>query len=95
MPPIEFAQRVLPVEDVLIQHLEKEAVLLNLDNEAYYGLDDVGTRIFAALQEANSIESAYQQLLEEYEVEPETLKKDLSDFIEKLLAQGLIRLSEH
>ncbi|MBD2577740.1 PqqD family protein [Oscillatoria sp. FACHB-1406] len=94
MSQIEFAQRVIPIEDVLIQHLEDEAVLLNLDNEAYYGLDDVGTRFFAVLQEANSIESAYQQLLEEYEVEPDTLKKDLLIFIEKLLAQGLIRLSE-
>lgn len=94
MPPIEFSQRVIPVEDVLIQQLEDEAVLLNLDNEAYYGLDDVGTRIFVVLQASNSIESAYQQLLNEYDVEPEILKKDLHDFIEKLLAQGLIQLSD-
>ncbi|MDY7014713.1 MAG: PqqD family peptide modification chaperone [Cyanobacteriota bacterium] len=92
--PIKFHQNVISVEDVLVQNLADEAVLLNLNNEAYYGLDEIGTRIFAILQESNSIETAYQRLLEEYEVEPDVLKQDLLDFIEKLLEQGLIQLED-
>lgn len=94
MPQIELTQRIVSVEDVLMQHLEDEAVLLNLHSEAYYGLDEVGTRMLAVLQASDSIESGYRQLLEEYDVEPDVLKKDLLDFIEKLLEHGLIQLSE-
>jgi hypothetical protein len=91
---IKFHQKILPVEDVLIQNLADEAVLLNLHNEAYYGLDEIGTYMFAILQESDSIEKAYQRLLEEYEVAPDVLKQDLLDFIEKLLEQGLIQLGD-
>jgi Coenzyme PQQ synthesis protein D (PqqD) len=93
MPPIKLNHKIVPAEDVLMQNLADEAVLLNLHNEAYYGLDEVGTKILTVLQESDSIETAYQNLLEEYEVEPEVLKQDLLDFIEKLLEHGLIQLS--
>ncbi|MDY6785577.1 MAG: PqqD family protein [Cyanobacteriota bacterium] len=89
---IKLHQKILTVEDVLVQNLAEEAVLLNLNNEAYYGLDEIGTHMFALLQESETIENAYQRLLEEYEVSPDVLKQDLLDFIEKLLEQGLIRL---
>ncbi|MGD2181418.1 PqqD family protein [Lusitaniella coriacea] len=94
MLSIELTQKIAPVEDVLMQNLADEAVLLNLQNEAYYGLDDVGTRMLTVLQGSESIKIAYQQLAEEYEVDPAVLKQDLLDFIEKLLEHGLVRLSE-
>lgn len=40
---ISFSDRVRVPDDVLISNLQEESVILNLDNERYYGLDDVGT----------------------------------------------------
>jgi hypothetical protein len=78
-------------EDVLMQDLAGEAVLLDLNTEQYYGLDDVGTRMVQVLDQATSVKDAYEQLLAEYEVEPAILQEDLAAFILELRTYGLIR----
>ncbi|MDX2098964.1 MAG: PqqD family protein [Leptolyngbyaceae cyanobacterium bins.59] len=67
-------------------------MLLNLKSERYFGLDEVGTRIWAVLAETDSIQSAYETLLSEYEVEPAVLQQDLQALLDQLLEQGLIEL---
>jgi hypothetical protein len=77
---------------VLVRELEGESVLLNLSTESYFGLDEVGTRMWAALLEAPSIQAAYEQLLAEYDVDPGQLQSDLCQLIERLRAEGLIEV---
>jgi len=79
--------------DVLIRELDGEAVLLNLNSEAYYGLDQVGTRMWQVLTTSESIEAAYETLLAEYEVEPARLHQDLTGLIERLVEHGLLEVS--
>jgi hypothetical protein len=86
------AKMVVP-EGVLVRELGGESVILNLNSESYFGLDDVGTRMWAALTAAESIEAAYQSLLEEYDVNPEKLTEDLDALIDKLVAQGLLEVA--
>ncbi|NLW49901.1 MAG: PqqD family protein [Candidatus Brocadiaceae bacterium] len=93
MADVPFSQRVSAAENVLINVLDGEAVLLNLDNETYYGLDEVGARMWQVLMESDSIQSAYEALLDEYDVEPETLRADMRDLIARLVEQGLAELS--
>jgi len=87
---ISFSDRVTVPDDVLISHLHDEAVILNLDSERYYGLDDVGTRFLSVLTTSDSIESAYDRLRDEYDVDPQVLRNDLLGLIESLLDQGLL-----
>lgn len=93
MQQVDFSQKVILSEDVLIQTLSEEAVLLNIASEEYFGLDEIGTSMITALTEAESIEGAFQQLLEEYEVEAEILQKDLLQFIETLKEHGLVQVT--
>jgi hypothetical protein len=90
---ISFSDRVKIPDDVLISKLQEESVILNLDSERYYGLDDVGTRILSVLTTSESIEAAYQTLLKEYEVDSEVLRKDLATLVGNLVEQGLIQIS--
>lgn len=86
--------RISIPDGVMVRELEGESVLLNLDSESYFGLDDIGTRMWAVLTDAESIETAYETLLAEYEVEPEHLRTDLCGFIDKLSEAGLIDVIE-
>lgn len=81
-------------EDVLVQELGGELVLLNLDSEEYFGLDTVGASMWQILQETGSIQATYDRLLEQYEVEPEQLKQDLLELIEKFVDHGLVELAD-
>jgi len=93
-PNISFSDRVRVPDDVLISNLQEESVILNLNSERYFGLDDVGTRMLSVLSEANSIDAAYARLLAEYDVDPQLLRTDLTSLIENLLQQGLVKI-EH
>ena len=85
-----FSDRVRIAPDVLFRLLSDEAVLVNLNTEVYLGLNAVGARMWSALNNAGSIQAAYEELLREYDVEPSRLRTDLGEFIDQLLAQKLI-----
>jgi hypothetical protein len=75
---------------VLLQDLDGEAVLLNLINGHYYGLDEISFRMYSLLVASDSVETAYEQLLQEYDVAPQTLREDLEKFLDHLLDNGLV-----
>jgi len=87
---ISFSDRVTVPDDVLISNLQDESVILNLDSERYYGLDDVGTRFLSVLTTSHSIEAAYDRLRNEYDVDPQVLRQDLLALVENLVDQGLL-----
>ena len=87
---INSSSRVRATEGTLFRELQGEAVLLNLGSESYFGLDAVGTRMWMVLTAAESIQAAYETLLDEYEVEPEKLREDLDGLIGKLVEHGLV-----
>jgi Coenzyme PQQ synthesis protein D (PqqD) len=88
---VSFTERVTVAPDVLFRLVGEEGVLVNLNTEVYLGLNPVGTRMWNALSGASSIQSAYEELLREYEVEPAQLRADLEEFIDQLRSQKLIQ----
>ncbi len=91
-PTIDFRSKISVPADVMISELAGEAVLLNLQNEQYYGLDDTGTRFWSLLSVSPTIEQAFQQLLAEFDVDESTLRHDLATFLDQLSANGLVEL---
>ena len=91
---ISFSDRVKIPDDVLISKLQEESVILNLDSERYYGLDDVGTRFLAVLTTSESIEAAHETLAREYDVDPQTLRQDLLELVQSLIDQGIIQVNQ-
>ena len=90
---IPFEKRISIPDGVLVQELEGESVMLNVNTENYYGLDEVGTRMWAVLREAPSIHQAIDILLNEYDVERATLERDIEKFIRQLVKKKLIEFS--
>jgi hypothetical protein len=90
-----FEMKATKAPDVMIRQVGDESVILDLNTERYLGLDDVGTRMWLALLASDSVEQAYQQLLLQYAVEPALLRKDLENFVAKLIDHGLLKLQEN
>ena len=85
-----FSRRVVAPENVLVRDLSGEAVLLNLDSEMYFGLDEIGYRMWTVLTTSDSVAAAYEQLLSEYEVEPDELRQSLDALIGQCMEHGLL-----
>ncbi|HSR74060.1 MAG TPA: PqqD family protein [Sulfurovum sp.] len=92
---MDLNQKIIFADTVFAQEVDDEMVILDMESENYFGLDEVGTSIWQAMQEKETLQDVFDALLEQYEVEPEILAKDLSDFVEKLLENGLAKVKEH
>ena len=79
-------------KDVLFQEVSGETVLLDLASEQYFGLDEVGTRVWQLLNEGQSLDAMLEVLLGEYEVERERLVADVRALLASLIEKGLVEV---
>ncbi len=85
-------ERVTLSPDVLFRELAGESVLLDLDGEQYFGLDEVGTRVWTLLEEGKTMTEVVAQILSEYDVTEITLRRDLAALLDQLVEANLVRL---
>ena len=89
---IQAEQKVTISPDVLFQEVSGETVLLDLSSENYFGLDEIGTRIWELLNGGSSVGEVVDALLEEYDTDRKTLESDVAELLENLAEAGLISL---
>ena len=83
-------QKITISEQALSQVVNGETVILDLKSECYFGLDEVGTRIWQLLQEHGDVQKTFDTMLEEYDVDANTLASDMKNLIGDLTEKGLI-----
>ena len=89
---IDLTTRVTVPESVLFRDLDGEAVLLETGSGRYYGLNEVGTRMWSLIQSHEEIGAVCRALLAEYDVPEDRLREDLGGFVETLAARGLLKV---
>ena len=89
---LSFADRAAAPAHVLVRFLDRESVLLNLETERYFGLDETGTRMWQLTTDSPSIDAAYEKLLAEFDVEPELLRSNLLELLDRLVDNGLLQV---
>lgn len=89
---VTLPTRVHISEHVISQELEDDCVLLDMASEQYYGLDDVGARIWQFFTEEDDIDAILTRLRAYYGADEGTLRHDLAAFISQLQAEGLVNV---
>jgi Coenzyme PQQ synthesis protein D (PqqD) len=79
----------------MFRELDGEAVLLDLQSERYYGLNELGTRIWQLITDNGDLSFVYEQLLDEYEVEPQVLAQDMDRLLAQLAEFGLLSIESN
>ena len=88
LPP--SGARVRVPEHVLMRSLGDEMVMLNLDAESYYGLNEVGARLMQLAEAGATLEQIAEQLFGEFDVGQEQLEHDVRTVAAELIAAGLL-----
>ncbi len=89
---MELNRKIVLSDDVISQEVSGETVLLDLASENYFGLDEVGTRIWQLIQENGDLEFIVKTLLDEYDVAEDTLKSDVDKLLTEISDLGLIKI---
>jgi hypothetical protein len=76
---------------VTTNQIEDELVALNLETSFYYGVDGIGTQIWRLLIDENmTLAEACAKLLEEYDVDEQTCRREVRAFVEQLIDAKLL-----
>jgi hypothetical protein len=81
---------VVAVRQQVSSDLGGEIAILDLDGGMYYGLDEVGARIWELVQEPRVVEDVQGLILEEYEVKPEIARRDVLALLQELADRNLV-----
>jgi len=74
--------------------LAGEAVILNVSSGEYFGLNELGARIWNLIQEPRTVGELFEIVLGEYEVTPDQLERDLSSLFEEMATKELIEVQK-
>ena len=88
--PPTLQARVRVPEHVLMRRVGEEHVLLNLDDENYYGLNPVGSRLIELAESGATLAQIIDQLMAEFDTSREQLESDVRRVATDLIAAGLI-----
>ncbi len=79
---------------VLFSDLDDKILMMSIDKGTYYSLDEVGTRIWGLIENPASVEELCEVLLTEFEVEPETCRQDVLNFMSEMSELEVISISK-
>lgn len=86
------------IDSVLVQDKEPKAadlddgvVVLSVRAGAYFGFNRVAGEIWAMLAEPCRVGEIFGVLVEEHDVDAETVARDVTPFLQTLVEQGLVR----
>jgi len=77
--------------EVLFKVLDDEAVLLDPGSGQYFGLNEVGCRIWQLIPAHGRLGAICDRLVEEYDVAADRAWHDLRILIAELMRRGLVR----
>lgn len=91
---ISAGSSIVASEGQVSSDLGGEVAILGLGAGTYYGLDEVGGRVWTLIQEPREVAEIREALLREYEVEPERCERDLISLLQQMADEGLVEVTD-
>ena len=91
--PISSQGKAKVAPHVFAREFDEELVLLDLGRGEYFGLDELGARLWNGISEGRCPREVAKEVAGDYDVDFARLEADLTDLANELLMRGL--LEEH
>jgi len=82
-------------KEVVWRTLGDDCILLHLDSGIYYTLNEEGRMVWEALDGKNNLAEIRSKMMEQYDVDAETIQKDIMEIIEDLIKEDLVVYNEN
>lgn len=96
---VPTSQQVLSKDSIVVVSIEQiscdligDAVILDLKKGIYYGLDEVGARVWTLIKEPRRVSEILDALIEEYDVDRDRCESDVMDLLRDLQGRELIEI---
>ena len=79
-------------ESIFAGEIDDELVMVSIDSGTYFVLNLTARRIWEILEAPMSINDVCDKLIDEYEIDPQTCKAEVLQFVEKLQEKQVITI---
>jgi Coenzyme PQQ synthesis protein D (PqqD) len=86
--------RIAAADDAISTEVSGESVILHLEDGVYFGLNEVGSRIWSLAAQPVRVADICSAIEEEYDVHPETCRRDVLRLLGELADHDLVRVVE-
>lgn len=90
---LELSQTITRHTDMLSAEIGGEAVMMSIENGAYFGLNPVATRIWDLIEQPKTIAELVQTITDEYDVSAEQAAEDVQIFVADMIERGIAQLA--
>jgi hypothetical protein len=90
---VTLSSRVVVSDATVVRELDGEAVLLNLDTGTYFGLNDVGTRMWRLMEQHGQLDAVRDAIVGEFDVTSAIAERDLVALVAALQEKGLVHVA--
>ena len=74
--------------------IEGEAIIVDVRKSKIIHFNDIGTFIWKYLMKRRNIKDVISKISKEYKIQSSSIKKDITEFIGKLIKRGLVEYTK-
>lgn len=89
---LSVESRVVAIKDQVSCELDGEAVVLNLDDSIYYGLNETSLAIWQLIQKPTFVWEIRDEIVREFDVEPGACERDIINILDQMSGSSLIEI---
>lgn len=79
--------------ELIETEVDGELVALHVDNGTCYGFNGTATRIWALIEQPKRFSELKEELIREFDVDPEVCERQLEELLRELEGDGLVELA--
>ncbi len=89
---INLETLVCQKKDLFVTEIDGEKVMMHINNSKYYAMNEVGSRIWDLIAEPVPLYEIVNTLLNEYQIDEETCKNAVLEFIINVYNEEIIEV---
>ncbi len=79
-------------DEIIFDEMDNKVVMMSLEQGEYFGLNAIGSRIWALLEQPMTVAELCRQLVASYVVEAATCQQETINFLQELHAAEIITI---
>jgi len=91
-PSIDRDSIVVRADDLPTSRIDNDAVILNIATGRYIGLDEIGRRIWEAIEMPVRVDDLCAQMADDYGESRTVVEQDVTAFLNEMLEESLVRV---
>ena len=92
MESLKVDRKIVRKEDILASEMDGELVMMSVTQGKYFSIGQSGVAIWGLLDQERTVTELVHLLLEQYEVDEETCRKEVTRFVELLVQKELVEV---